>query len=85
MTPYHVDWTDDALDMLADIWMQSNNRAAINAAQNRIDALLARDPHSYGQDVHEGLYQLLDPPLKVSYSIDETQKSVEVSAVSYVP
>ncbi len=85
MTPYHVEWTDAALDMLADIWMQTSNRAAVNAAQNQIDTLLARDPYSYGQDVHEGLYQLLEPPLKVSNSIDPAQKSVEISAVSYVP
>lgn len=85
MTSYHVEWADDALDMLADIWRRASNRAAVNAAQNQIDALLARDPYNCGQEVHEGLYQLFEPPLKVSYSINQAQKSVEVSAVRYIP
>jgi hypothetical protein len=39
MTLFRVEWKDAALDMLADIWMQAINRAAVNAAQTQIDAL----------------------------------------------
>lgn len=85
MTPFIVDWTDDALDMLADIWTQAANRAAVNAASNQIDRLLARDPFGRGQLVHEGLYKLTEPPLTAFYSVDPTHRSVEVSAVSYTP
>jgi plasmid stabilization system protein ParE len=85
MTPYHVDWTDAALDMLADIWTQATNRAAVNAAQNQIDALLARDPSGYGQLRSEGLYKLIEPPLVVFFAIDEAQKVVEISDVWYAP
>jgi plasmid stabilization system protein ParE len=49
MTPFVVDWTDDALDMLADIWSQATNRSAVTAASNQIDRLLARDPFGHGQ------------------------------------
>lgn len=85
MTSYVVDWTDAALDMLADIWTQASNRSAVNAAQNHIDALLARDPLGGGQPLGEGLYKLVVPPLKVFYSVDPAKKTVEVSVVSYIP
>lgn len=85
MTPFVVDWTDDALDMLADIWKQAMNRQSVTAASNQIDRLLARDPLGHGQPVHEGLYKLTVPPLTVFYSVDQAKKTVEVSAVSYTP
>ncbi|HTU19570.1 MAG TPA: hypothetical protein VMG10_16030 [Gemmataceae bacterium] len=55
MTPFRVDWTDDALDMLADIWTQATNRPAVTAAANQIDHLLTHDPLGQGQPAHEGL------------------------------
>jgi plasmid stabilization system protein ParE len=85
MTPFLVDWTDAALDMLADIWTQAANRAAVNRAQGQIDTLLARDPLGCGQHLSEGLYQLIAPPLTVFYSIDQAKKAVIVSAVWYTP
>jgi plasmid stabilization system protein ParE len=85
MTPFRVDWTDAALDMLADIWTQAVNRASVNAAQNQIDALLARDPIGNGKHLSEGLYKLVVPHLTVSYSVDQAKKTVEVSAVRYTP
>jgi plasmid stabilization system protein ParE len=85
MTPFLVDWTDDALDMLADIWMQAGNRATVNAASDQIDRLLARDPFGHGQLAHEGLYRITEPPLTAYYSVDSVHNTVEVSAVRYTP
>ena len=85
MTPFTVDWLPDALDMLADIWTQASDRSAVTAAQNRIDKMLARDPLGSGKEVHELLYQLIEPPLTVSYSVDQPRKIVEVAAISYSP
>lgn len=85
MTPFLVDWTDAALDMLAEIWMQTMNRAAVNAAQNQIDALLASNPIGHGKHLGEGLYKLIVPPLTVFFSVDQAKKTVEVSAVWYTP
>jgi hypothetical protein len=85
MTPFLVDWTDDALEMLADIWTQAANRPAVNTASDQIDAFLARDPIGHGKAVREGLYKLTVPPLMAYYSVDQAQKSVEVSAVRYLP
>lgn len=85
MTPYLVDWTDAALNMLANVWTQTTNRASVNAAQNRIDALLARDPIGNGIHLGEGLYKADVSPLTVYYSVHQAKKSVEVSAVKYSP
>lgn len=85
MTPFLVDWTDDALDMLAGIWTQATNRTAVNAASDRIDQLLARDPIGNGKQMKEGLYKLTVPPLTAYYSVDQANKTVEVSAVRYTP
>lgn len=83
--PFHIEWSPDALDMLADIWMYAGDRAAVNAAENRIETLLARNPLTCGQAVHEGLYRMTAPPLTVSYSVDPAQKIVEILAVRYTP
>lgn len=83
MTPYLVDWTDDALDMLADIWTQATNRSSVTAAQNQIDHLLTRDLFGHGQPAHEGLYKITVPPLTAYYSADQVKRTVEVPAVRY--
>lgn len=84
MTPYTVDWTDDAEDALTLIWLQTFD-PAVTAAQAQIDQLLGRDPLGHGRLLHEGLYQLVEPPLTISYSVDQAKKVVEVSAVRYTP
>jgi hypothetical protein len=66
---------------LADIWMSSSDRAAVNAASNQADRLLARDPYGNGRHVAEGLYQIDCPPLAISYTIDDAQGLVQVEAV----
>jgi hypothetical protein len=50
-----------------------------------VDALLARDPVGHGQLLHEGLYRIVVPPLTVFYTVDTTQRTVEVSEVWYTP
>ena len=85
MTPFKVDWTEAALDMLADIWTQATDRAAVNAAQNEIDNVLARYPLNRGQHLREGLYKFVAAPLTAFYSVDQTRKIVEIEQVWYTP
>lgn len=84
MTSYTVDWTPDAEDGLALIWVQTHD-PAVTAASNQIDRLLTRDPFGYGQPAHEGLYKITVPPLTAYYSIDRAHNTVEVSAVRHTP
>jgi hypothetical protein len=67
MMPYTVDWTKDAEDALTLIWTQTFD-PAVTIAQAQIDQLLGRNPLGHGKLLHEGLYQLIEPPLVVSYS-----------------
>jgi hypothetical protein len=84
MTPYTADWTPDAQDALTLIWLQTFD-PAVTTAQDKIDRRLGRNPLGHGRPLHEGLYQLVEPPLTVSYSIDQVKMIVEVSAVRYTP
>jgi hypothetical protein len=45
---YTVVWEEDALDDLAQIWMQSANRNSVNAASNQVDKELAYSPETKG-------------------------------------
>jgi hypothetical protein len=84
MNPYTVDWTPAAEDALTLIWLQTFD-PAVTVAQTQIERLLARNPLGHGQPVHEGLYCIIELPLKVFYSIDQARNFVEVSEVWYVP
>jgi hypothetical protein len=81
MNPYTVEWTPEAENQLALIWLRASDRAAITAAQNQADRLLARDPHGHGRSLSEGLHQIDCPPLAISYTIDDTRREVEVTGV----
>jgi plasmid stabilization system protein ParE len=82
---YTVDWIPEAEDDLADAWLNAHDPNAVTDAQARIDRLLARDPVNSGKQVHEGLYQIVDAPLTVFYSVDPARRLVEVSRVWYTP
>jgi len=46
---YTVRWRRTALDQLAALWLDSNDRAAITAAVDEIDRVLAADPINAGE------------------------------------
>ena len=78
MSPYGLDYTDDADNQLADLWLASADRNGVTRAQHRIDQLLRGDPHS-GQHLSEGLWKITVPPLAAFYEIDETGFQVTVT------
>ena len=82
MIRYKVNWTDDALDQLAEIWLQSSNRDGVSMAAAAIDQQLSAAPLSLGSPMREGLRDLLVAPLRVLYWIDENTGSVEVVAAN---
>lgn len=81
MSPFLVEWETAAEDELARIWLRSSDPQAITAAQAKADQLLARDPVKYGRHLSEGLYGLDTPPLVLIYTIDSTNRSVQVTWV----
>ena len=78
---YSVDWTDDAIDSLTTIWLQSADRGAVTTAQVAIDKLLAADPLVKGALVSEGLYALEVHPLRVLFAVDDVASVVTVESV----
>lgn len=81
MNLYTVDWTDDALNELAALWLQTSDPDAITRAQATIDTLLARAPLHHGEAVREGLRRLIVPPLRVLYTVDTSSRRVEIASV----
>ena len=81
MTGYTVVWLESALGELADEWMNSPDRNAVNAAVNAIDAGLAVDAATKGIEMSEGMRALFSPPIRVLYSMREDDRIVEVLRV----
>ncbi len=82
---FSVEYVTEAENALAEAWLQASDPGAVTAAQNEIDRMLARDPIGSGQHLHEGLYQIVEPPLTVFYAVDVPRRRVEVSQVWYTP
>jgi hypothetical protein len=81
MSSYTVEWSDEAKDQLASIWLQSSDRRAVTTAEAGIDRLLKRDPLGSGRLLSEGLYRLDWPPLAAYFEMDESSHEVRVSDV----
>lgn len=81
MIRYTVLWRDEALDELADIWVRSKGRSQVTAAVQSIDAELANDPATKGEELHEGLRRLQASPLHVLFEVEEPNLLVRVIAV----
>jgi plasmid stabilization system protein ParE len=56
VTPFDVEWSDEAIAELAEIWTRAADRSAVTAAEARITSLLRRDPHNNGTHRSEELY-----------------------------
>jgi hypothetical protein len=81
MTPFRVEWDPAAEDELARLWLRSSDPSSITRAQAQADQLLSRDPVKYGRHLSEGLYGLDVPPLVLTFTIDQTNRQVEVTWV----
>ena len=78
MTRYTVIWQADALDDLADIWLESSNRDRIVSVAESIDLELAVDPFWKSREMSEGLMELVLPPLRILFVINEEDRQVKV-------
>ncbi len=85
MTPYTVDWTDDAEDELCRVWMQASDPAAVTRASDQAERLLAQDPLGNGQHQSGGLYHIVVPPITLTYTVNAKQRHVQVNGVHYRP
>jgi plasmid stabilization system protein ParE len=84
MIHYTVTYVEDARDQLALIWLAAQDRSAVANADNEIDRVLCEDAQRMGTEVHEGLRQLVVPPLKVQFTVEEDDRRVTIWSVRHV-
>jgi hypothetical protein len=78
---YEVRWKRSALDRLTEIWLETSDRAAVNAAVDEIDRTLAANPHDAGESRSEDIRVLFVPPLGVFFELHDDTKKVYVLKV----
>jgi len=78
MIRYTVVWHDDAQNLLAEVWLNSSDRAAVTAAAHVVDSHLASDSESKGIPVEGDLRELIVPPLRVWFSVREPDRLVKI-------
>jgi mRNA-degrading endonuclease RelE of RelBE toxin-antitoxin system len=81
---YTVIWAPIAQNQLAQMWLEALDRSAISQSSDRIDELLATDPHKHGSNLREGLNKLQVYPLRVIFEIDDADCKVRVVRISLV-
>ncbi len=84
MTRYTVTWVQSALDELTELWLAVENKQALSAAANAIDAALGLDPSAKGSPESDALRSLTIAPLRVLYAVRELDRVVEVLTVQLV-
>lgn len=80
-------WKPRAQNDLALFWSDAlpGERAAITAAANRLDQLLAHDPETIGESRPGDRRILFVAPLAVIFTIAEPDRRVDVLSVRRVP
>jgi hypothetical protein len=81
MNEHKVEWSDEATDDLARLWVSANDRQAATTAADAIDRQLAKNPKEAGTHLSEGLYQIAISPLVAYFRIDDAARMVCVEAV----
>ena len=82
MIRYTVVWHDDALNQLAQIWMDASDRDSVTAATNAIDRQLADDASAKGTAVEGDLRLSSIPPLRVLFAVIEADRLVRILDIS---
>jgi hypothetical protein len=84
MMAFTVICSNDAQNQLANLWLSAADRAAITAAQYRIEQELAADPRRKSNEISEGLWRIDFPPLKALFEIDDQDRLVRITAIGRI-
>lgn len=85
MTRFTVTWDDEAINDLADIWMQATDPAAVTTASDIVDRTLRLDADCQGKEVQEGLRYLIVSPLRVLFEVWPEDRHAKVLRVLKQP
>ena len=79
---YAVEWTVNALDQLAEAWMNASDRGDVTAASHQLDTELRRDPMHLGESRDSSVNRTaIAMPLGIEFEIIEDDKRVRVVRV----
>ena len=81
MQPWTVRWTDDAIEQLADLWVDTPNRALVTIASDHIEQILAQDPRNPGKEASEGLWRIVVGPLVALFEMNDAERMVIVTGI----
>lgn len=84
MIRYTVTYSPAAEDLLAQLWIDSENRTQIAVATNEIDKLLSSNPAKNSTHLSEGLYRVEIKPLLVHFVVEEQDRRVTVWSVQEI-
>ena len=85
MSRLTVTYSPAAEREMIEAWLAAADRNGVTAAEAEIDRLLSRNPLGAGRELHEGLRELIVPPLRVLFSASPDDLTVEVAAVRLLP
>ena len=75
---FTVLWTPTAEQRLAALWLDPTHRAAVSRAANEIDQRLQRDAPHLGESRGGARRVFFEPPLGVTYEVDQARQIVFV-------
>jgi hypothetical protein len=78
---YAVVWQPTAVNQLAELWSEADDRAALTRATDHIDAILADRPDDVGESRAGNRRLVIEPPIAVFYEVVEPDKLVRVLRV----
>jgi hypothetical protein len=81
MNRFTATWWDDALQELAQLWIDGDVRDALNAAALQIEAGVSRDAQLRGQEISEGLRRIDVGPLRAYFVLKEDDRTVAIVGV----
>jgi hypothetical protein len=79
---YRVEWTEEAEQRLAAVWMEAEDRAAVTAAARRLEQSLGYNPFGAGEARDDFDARLaFDGPIGMFYRVDVFARAVIVVSV----
>ena len=82
---YIVVATTIADEQLARIWLMAPDRQSVSNASDHIGSLLRHDAHLVGRLHPSGWRVVAEPPIVVSFTVNESDRMVKILSGSYRP
>jgi plasmid stabilization system protein ParE len=79
---FKVVWRQSALEDLAAIWLEEQDRERVTRAANSVERMLSDDPRSKGDEFYGDLLLTTDR-LEVTYAVEDEDRLVRVLQVRW--